>query len=84
MCESERASAFGSDGSGSEAAKNGNAGGSGESSESFGGIEGVDDRGEEPSGDHAWYQGFQENPQDDFCGRENICRSWKKTWHLCI
>lgn len=23
-------------------------------------------------------------PQDDFCGRENICRSWKKTWHLCI
>ncbi len=62
MCESERASAFGSDGSGSEAAKNGNARGSGESSESFGGIEGVDDRGEEPSGDHAWYQGFQENP----------------------
>ncbi len=62
MCESERASAFGSNGSGSEAAKNSNAGGSGESSESFGGIEGVDDGGEQPSGDHAWYQGFQENP----------------------
>ncbi|CAM6018307.1 unnamed protein product [Sphagnum balticum] len=45
MCESERASAFGSDGSGSEAAKNSNAGGSGESPESFGGIEGVDDGG---------------------------------------
>ncbi len=62
MCESERASAFGSNGSGSEAAKNSNAGGSGESSESFGGIEGVDEGGEQPSGDHAWYQGFQENP----------------------
>ncbi|KAH9549666.1 hypothetical protein CY35_10G031300 [Sphagnum magellanicum] len=45
MCENERASAFGSDGSGIEAAENSNAGGSGESSESFGGIEGVDDRG---------------------------------------
>ncbi len=91
MCESERASAFGSDGSGSEAAKNSNAGGSGESSESFGEIEGVDDRGEQPSGDHAWYPRVSRKSfvlgtthRMIFVEEKTSAGVGKKTWHLCI
>ncbi len=91
MCESERASAFGSDGSGSEAAKNSNAGGSGESSESFGGIEGVDDRGEQPSGDHAWYPRVSRKSfvlgtthMMIFVEEKISAGVGKNTWHLCI
>jgi len=91
MCENERASAFGSDGSGIEAAENSNAGGSGESSESFGGIEGVDDRGEQPSGDHAWYRGFSRKSsvlgtthRMIFVEEKISAGVGKKTWHLCI